>query len=111
MGKWNKIPRNKNTKYLERIPVNQTFSPSVSDNVTKNSKPIVLKQPGAAPLLQAIYPLPSAKHEDVAALDIMDYILAEGKNSRLYQALLDSGKASDVEASVVSLQDAGWYDS
>ena len=105
-----KIPRNKNTKYLERIPVNQTFSPSVSDNVTKNSKPIVLKQPGAAPLLQAIYPLPSAKHEDVAALDIMDYILAEGKNSRLYQALLDSGKASDVEASVVSLQDAGWYE-
>ncbi|MGB3656002.1 MAG: pitrilysin family protein [Rivularia sp. (in: cyanobacteria)] len=98
-----KIPLNQNTPSQEEIVIKNS-------DTAKSSDPIVLKQPGSAPLIQAVYPLPSAKHPDVPALDIMDYILAEGRNSRLYQALVDSGKASDVSASVVSLQDAGWYE-
>ncbi len=98
-----KIPLNQNTKSQEEIVIKNS-------DTAKSSDPIVLKQPGSAPLIQAVYPLPSAKHPDVPALDIMDYILAEGRNSRLYQALVDRGIASDVSASVVSLQDAGWYE-
>ncbi|MGB6300131.1 MAG: pitrilysin family protein [Rivularia sp. (in: cyanobacteria)] len=102
-----KIPANKNTKLKDRVVENNfnNFSKDVSI-----SEPIVLKQPGSAPLYQAVYPLPSAKHQDIPALDVMDYILAEGRNSRLYQALVNSGKASDVSASVISLQDGGWYE-
>ncbi len=99
-----KIPLNQNTKLEEEIVIKN------DDSTAKSSNPIVLKQPGSAPLIQAVYPLPSAKHPDVPALDIMDYILAEGRNSRLYKALIDEGIASDVSASVVSLQDAGWYE-
>ncbi len=99
-----KIPINQNPKSKDDIAIENDFSKK------KPSEPIVLKQPGATPLFQAVYPLPSAKHPDVPALDLMDYILAEGRNSRLYQALVDSGKASDVSASVISLQDAGWYE-
>ena len=98
-----KIPLNQNTKLQEEIVIKNS-------DTAKSSNPIVLKQPGSAPLIQAVYPLPSAKHPDVPALDIMDYILAEGRNSRLYQALVDEGIASDVSASVISLQDAGWYE-
>jgi zinc protease len=102
-----KIPANKNTKLKDRVVENNfnNFSKDVSI-----SEPIVLKQPGSALLYQAVYPLPSAKHQDIPALDVMDYILAEGRNSRLYQALVNSGKASDVSASVISLQDGGWYE-
>jgi zinc protease len=71
--------------------------------------PIILQEPGAAPLLKVVYPLPDINHPDVAALDVMDYILSEGRNSRLYQALIDSGLASDVSASVANLMEAGWY--
>ncbi|MEO0685002.1 MAG: pitrilysin family protein, partial [Cyanobacteria bacterium J06649_11] len=99
-----KIPRNKNIKSQDIIPVKNSLQ------VANSSKPVVLKQPGSAALFNAVYPLPSAKHEDIPALDVMDYILAEGRNSRLYQALVNSGKASDVSASVISLQDAGWYE-
>ena len=102
------IPVNKNTNLLNKIAVKNSFN--ASSNIPKNSEPIVLKQPGSAPLFQAVYRLPNAKHRDIPALDVMDYILAEGRNSRLYQALVNSGKASDVSASVISLQDAGWYE-
>jgi zinc protease len=86
----------------------KTFPPSFS--VPFSPKPIVLKEPGAAALLQAVYPLPDINHPDVPALDVMDYILTEGRNSRLYQVLVESGLASDVSASVVSLLAGGWYD-
>ena len=72
--------------------------------------PIILKEPGAASILQSVYPLPDIKHPDAPALDIMDYILSDGKNSRFYQALVDSGLATDVDASVASLKDFGWYE-
>ncbi|PAX58053.1 M16 family metallopeptidase [Brunnivagina elsteri] len=75
---------------------------------TKN--PIILKEPGAAAILQAVYPLPDINHPDSPALDVMDYILSEGRNSRLYQVLVDSGIATDVSGSVASLMDFGWYE-
>ncbi|MFW9264923.1 M16 family metallopeptidase [Nostoc sp. CALU 546] len=75
-----------------------------------NSTPIVLREPGAGTLLQVVYPLPDANQPDVPALDVMDYILTEGRNSRLYQALVESGLASEVTASVTSLRESGWYE-
>ncbi|MBV6621817.1 MAG: insulinase family protein [Rivularia sp. (in: Bacteria)] len=106
-----KIPKNKNTNLINsKTEVSNKHFSGSSAQTSNASPPIVLRQPGSAPLFQAIYPLPSAKHQDVPALDVMDYILAEGRNSRLYQALVNSGKASDVSASVISLQDAGWYE-
>ncbi|MEH1837122.1 MAG: pitrilysin family protein [Nostoc sp.] len=77
---------------------------------TANSTPIVLREPGAGRLLQAVYPLPDVNQPDVPALDVMDYILTEGRNSRLYQALVESGLASEVTASVTSLRESGWYE-
>ncbi|OYD97630.1 hypothetical protein CDG76_01765 [Nostoc sp. 'Peltigera membranacea cyanobiont' 210A] len=71
---------------------------------------MVLREPGAGRLLQAVYPLPDANQPDVPALDVMDYILTEGRNSRLYQALVESGLASEVTASVTSLRESGWYE-
>ncbi len=77
---------------------------------TANSTPIILREPGAGRLLQVVYPLPDANQPDVPALDVMDYILTEGRNSRLYQALVESGLASEVTASVTSLRESGWYE-
>lgn len=66
---------------------------------TTKKAPIVLKQPGSAALLQAVYPLPDIKHPDVPAIDVMDAILTGGRSSRLYQALVESGLASSVSGS------------
>ncbi len=82
-----------------------TFTPSPS-----LPTPIILREPGAGRLLQAVYPLPDVNQPDVPALDVMDYILTEGRNSRLYQALVESGLAREVTASVTSLREFGWYE-
>jgi zinc protease len=70
----------------------------------------VLREPGAGRLLQVVYPLPDVNQPDVPALDVMDYILTEGRNSRLYQVLVESGLASELTASVTSLRESGWYE-
>ncbi|MEJ1931517.1 insulinase family protein, partial [Nostoc sp. NIES-2111] len=89
--------------------VNSQQSTVNSQQSTVNS-PIVLREPGGAGLLQVIYPLPQVTHPDIPALEVVDYILTEGRNSRLYQALVESGLASDVDASVGGLREAGWYE-
>ncbi|HIK03370.1 MAG TPA: insulinase family protein [Trichormus sp. M33_DOE_039] len=91
-------------------------TPTVSQSTVNEPKfssvssPIVLRETGSATLLQTIYPLPPANHQDMPALEVADYILTEGRNSRLYQALVESGLATDISGSVVSLQKAGWYE-
>lgn len=77
---------------------------------TGSKAPIVLKEPGSAALLQAVYPLPDIQHPDVPAIDVMDVILTGGRSSRLYQALVESGLASSVSASAVELIEPGWYE-
>jgi zinc protease len=99
---------------FEKIPPQETLHvTSLQQHQTPNTKPqtpIILTEPGATPLFQAMYPLPDINHPDVPALDVMDYILTEGRNSRLYQAFVESGLASDVTASVYNLLEGGWYE-
>jgi zinc protease len=72
--------------------------------------PILLKEPGSAALLNAIYPLPNAVHPDVPALQVMDGVLSRGRSSRLYQALVESGLASDASGYAANLIGNGWYE-
>jgi zinc protease len=75
----------------------------------KEKQPIVLKEPGAASLLQAVYPLVDINNPDAPALDVLNGILTEGRNSRLYQALIESGLASNMNGYAATLAGGGWY--
>ena len=79
-----------------------------SNNQQQN--PIVLREEGSAALLKEVYPLPAVNHPDVPTLDVMDYILTEGRNSRLYQALVESGLASSMSGGAANLIESGWYE-
>ncbi len=73
-------------------------------------QPILLKEPGSVPFLQAVYPnLPNVDGEDVAALDVMDSILTSGRSSRFYQALVETGLASGVSGGSSTQIGTGWY--
>ncbi|MEH2217686.1 MAG: pitrilysin family protein [Nostoc sp.] len=96
---------------ITKCPIpNSQFPIPNSSSPSSPSSPIVLREPGAGRLLQVVYPLPDANQPDVPTLDVMDYIFTEGRNSRLYQALVESGLASEVTASVTSLRESGWYE-
>ncbi|QLE51216.1 insulinase family protein [Nostoc sp. C057] len=90
--------------------VRRNVAPSSPLAPTTKKAPIVLKQPGSAALLQAVYPLPDIKHPDVPAIDVMDAILTGGRSSRLYQALVESGLASSVSGGAAELIEPGWYE-
>ncbi|MBD0301572.1 MAG: insulinase family protein, partial [Tolypothrix sp. T3-bin4] len=90
--------------------VRQNIAASSPVAPTTKKAPIVLKEPGSAALLQAVYPLPDIKHPDVPAIDVMDAILTGGRSSRLYQALVESGLASSVSGSPAELIEPGWYE-
>jgi len=84
--------------------------PDTKPTPTTSKSPIVLKESGSAALLNEVYPLPAVGHSDVPALQVMDYILTGGRSSRLYQALVESGLASDAGGYAANLIGAGWYE-
>jgi zinc protease len=71
--------------------------------------PIILKEPGATPLLSAVYPLPNISSSDAPALKVLDYILLSGRTSKLYQALFESGLAADGGTAPYQFARGGWY--
>ncbi|MBW4420863.1 MAG: insulinase family protein [Myxacorys californica WJT36-NPBG1] len=75
----------------------------------KSASPIVLREPGSAFLMQAVYPLPDAKHPDVPALNVLDSILTQGRSSRFYQTLVEGGLASDYSGYAANMISGGWY--
>ena len=103
-----KVPKSSQLSTVNPKESNTNSAPRPSNSAP--SAPIVLREEGSASFLQEVYPLPSATHPDVPALDVMDYILTGGRNSRLYQALVESGLASDMSGGAANLIEAGWYE-
>jgi zinc protease len=90
-----------------QYPQHHFINPS---SFSSESAPLIkLQEPGGNPLLQLIYPLPQINQPDIPALEVMDYILTAGKNSYLYQELVESGLANDILGNVASLPGGGWY--
>jgi zinc protease len=71
---------------------------------------ILLEEPGSAPLLQMVFPLPAIGHPDLAAIEVLDMIFSAGRSARIYQALVETGMANSAGAYAPSLTERGWYD-
>ena len=98
-----KVPQSKTPKAAAQPP-----APLVMKGAEVKA-PIVLKQPGSAALLQAVYPLPNISHPDVPAISLLDLVLTQGRSSRLYQSLIESGLASDYGGYPANMISGGWY--
>jgi zinc protease len=66
---------------------------------------VVVRRPGKIGLIELSYMRPNSLHPDFIPLDVLTSILATGVNSRLYQALVEKGLATSVEASNTTLRD------
>jgi zinc protease len=71
---------------------------------------LTLKEPGTTKIAIAIYPLPEAVHPDVPAIDVMNYILTEGRSSRMYQSIVETGLATGLDGGASNLAAGGWYE-
>ncbi|HSQ58906.1 MAG TPA: pitrilysin family protein [Acidobacteriota bacterium] len=59
---------------------------------------VVVKRPGTIGLLQISYMRPGALHPDFLPLEILQLILADGTNARLYRELVETGLSTNVNA-------------
>jgi zinc protease len=66
---------------------------------------VTVRRPGTLNLVMAGYIRPGALHADFIALEVLQSILSEGVNSRLHQALVEKGLATNVSANNFTLRD------
>ncbi len=66
---------------------------------------VVVNRPGEVGIVELAYLRPGSLHPDFIPLDLLSAILSSGVNSRLYQALVETGLATDIRASNYALRD------
>ncbi len=66
---------------------------------------LIVKQTGELGAILIAHKVPDGRNPDQASLAVMDAILSDGKNSRLYRALVDRGLALDADADTSASHD------
>jgi zinc protease len=84
--------------------------PAISPATTTPKRRLTLKEPGSTQIASEVYPLPAATHPDVPAIDVMNYVLTEGRSSRMYQSIVETGIATSLDGGAANLAAGGWYE-
>ncbi|AFY96199.1 M16 family metallopeptidase [Chamaesiphon minutus] len=92
---------------VPRREIKVTKSPPTNIKPTRR---LTLKEPGTTQLTNQVYPLPDANHPDVPAIDVMNYVLTEGRSSRMYQSIVETGIATSLDGGAINLAAGGWYE-
>jgi zinc protease len=71
----------------------------------RGERRVIVRRSGSLPMALVAWKAPAARHPDSYALDVLATVLGEGRTSRLYQALVEKGLASSVDAGTPSLRD------
>src|SRR5262245_39016978 len=71
----------------------------------RGERRVTVSQAGALPIVMLAYRVPAATNPDFYALDVLGTLLGEGRTGRLYQALVETELASEVDAGAPSLRD------
>ena len=71
----------------------------------RGERRVTVRRSGSLPMALIAWKAPAARHPDTYALDVLASVLGEGRTSRLYQALVEKGVASRVDAGFPSLRD------
>ncbi|HEX8140627.1 MAG TPA: pitrilysin family protein [Pyrinomonadaceae bacterium] len=68
---------------------------------------VTLRRVGDVQAVEAVYHVPSGSHPDFAAVDVLAEILGDSPSGRLYKALVETKKASSVNAFNFQLREPG----
>ena len=78
-----------------------------AEPVQDGERMVTVRRPGGNQLVAALYRIPQGAHPDFLALKALARIMTIQPSGRLYQALVDTKKATEVDASVLDLHDPG----
>src|SRR5262249_50686184 len=98
-------------KYLGAIPkptrkLDDTYTEEPPQDGERN---VVLRRVGGVGSVGIAYHIPAAAHADWAPLNILAGIVSQQPNGRLYQALVEARKATNVFASAGNNHDPGLF--
>jgi predicted Zn-dependent peptidase len=88
------------TRYFGSIPKRPTPPAvrTVEPEQTGERRLFVAKASAVAPNVMVAYKMPETSHPDYYALDVLQSLLADGKTSRLYKALVDTQISNSISA-------------
>jgi len=89
--------RKLNTTYTEEPPQD-------------GERKVELKRVGDVGLIEAVYHIPAASHEDFAPLEVLESILSTPPSGRFYKALVETKKASRASAGAYAQHDPSVFD-
>ncbi len=93
-------------KYYGELKPQATPSPIISaEPPQKSHREKVLPLSIQVEKLRIGFPIPRVGHKDIPSLDLIQTILADGKSSRLYHTLVDSGIATSVTCDDIENKD------
>ena len=72
----------------------------------QGARRVIVKGTGRLGAVMIAHQVPNARHPDMAALDVLGSILTDGRSSRLYRALVDTGMALTATSNSASDHDA-----
>ncbi|PKL96396.1 MAG: insulinase family protein [Gammaproteobacteria bacterium HGW-Gammaproteobacteria-8] len=87
----------------ERTLDNKLWNTYTRDPSQDGAREITVRRAGGTPTLMAAFHVPSALHEDFAAVEALGFVLGDTPSGRLYKALVEPGLASSVGAFVFRL--------
>lgn len=77
------------------------------DPVQDGTREVTLARVGDSQLVGALYHVPAGSHPDMAALQVLAFILGDEPSGRLHKALVEKKLASSVDVDVLSLREPG----
>jgi zinc protease len=87
-------------KYYGKYPQSPHPIPQIYTQEPEQTGPrrVTVKMPGELGTVIIAHKVPNGRDPDTAPLTVLDLILSDGKNSRLYKALVDTNMATDAGA-------------
>jgi zinc protease len=86
----------------------RTLTPTYTvEPVQDGERMTVVRRVGDIQAVLAVYHIPDGAHQDIEALDVLAGVLGEPSSGRLYKALVDNKKASQVFANPIEMTEPG----
>ena len=91
----------------ERTLDNKLWETYTRDQYQDGPRETTVRRSGTVPTLMAAFHVPSALHDDFAAVEALAFVLGDSPSGRLHKALVETGIASQVGAFTFRLPEPG----
>lgn len=98
-------------KYFGTLPRSKQEIPKldVEEPLQEGERRVIVSRAGEQSIVMIAHKIPHGRHEDIFPLEVFRSAISGGLSSRLYSALVDTGKATTVSSFLHPLHDDGLF--